>query len=95
MEAGAAPALGAALGQHGDLGAEVGPVAAHGGVVIFHVGAQEPLHVPPSPLPLQLGLDLKKGARKGRGQINWGREKEGGLLDLWVCFVVKGQVTQT
>lgn len=37
LEAGAAARLWRALGQHGDLGAEVGAVAAQGRVVVLHV----------------------------------------------------------
>lgn len=50
-----------ALGQHGDLGAEVGTVAAQGRVVILHVWTQEPLQMPPPPLSLELSLDLGGG----------------------------------
>lgn len=58
LGAGAPASLRRILGEHGDLSAEVGTVASDRRVVIFHVRAQEPLQVPPAPLPLQLGLDL-------------------------------------
>lgn len=72
LEAGAAARLGRALGQHGDLGAEVGAVAAQGRVVVLHVRAQEPLQVPPPPLPLELSLHLgmEKTEKAAQG-ITW------------------------
>lgn len=36
------PSLGAAAGQHGDLRAEIGAVAAHGWVLVFGVRTQKP-----------------------------------------------------
>lgn len=73
LEAGAAARLWRALGQHGDLGAEVGAVAAQGRVVVLHVRAQEPLQVPPPPLPLELSLDLDTGKTGKAAQgITWG-----------------------
>lgn len=49
----------AAPRQHGDLGAEVVAVADRG-VLVFGVRAHVPLQVPPSPLPLDLSLDLQQ-----------------------------------
>lgn len=72
LEAGAAARLWRALGQHGDLGAEVGAVAAQGRVVVLHVRAQEPLQVPPPPLPLELSLNLGTGKTEKAAQgITW------------------------
>lgn len=51
---------GAALGQHGDLGVGGAAVAGQRRLVVFSVGPQKPLHVPPTPLPLDLGLHLKR-----------------------------------
>lgn len=48
----------AASSQHGDLSGKVVAVAAHRRVLVLSVGAQEPLHMPPSPLPLDLSLNL-------------------------------------
>lgn len=50
---------GAALGQHGDLGVGGAAVAGQRRLVVFCVGAQKPLHVPPSPLPLDFRLHLE------------------------------------
>ena len=63
LAGGGAPRGGAALGQHGDLGAEVVAVAAHGGRLVLGVGgAQEPLQHPPAPLPPHLRLHLRRAA---------------------------------
>lgn len=50
---------GRSLSQHGDLRGKVVAVAAHRRVLVLSVGAQEPLQMPPSPLPLDLSLNLK------------------------------------
>lgn len=72
LEARAAARFWRALGQHGDLGAEIGAVAAQGRVVVLHVRAQEPLQVPPPPLPLELSLHLGTGKRGEAAQgIAW------------------------
>lgn len=55
----------AALGHHGDLGAEVVAVAAYGGLLVLCVSAQEPLQHPSAPLTLNLRLHLKE-RRGGR-----------------------------
>lgn len=54
---GAAAGFGAAARQHGDLGAEV-VAAPDGGVLELGVVAHVSLQVPPSPLSLDLGLNL-------------------------------------
>ena len=59
LAGGGAPRGGAALRQHGYLGAEVVAVAAHGGRLVLGVGGgQEPLQHPPAPLPPHLRLHL-------------------------------------
>lgn len=55
---------GAALGQHGDLGVGGATVAGQRRMVVFGVGAQKPLHVPPPPLPLDFRLHLRCNLRK-------------------------------
>lgn len=40
------------------MGAEVVPIAAYGGVLVLHVGPQEPLKMPPPPLAPDLCLHL-------------------------------------
>lgn len=56
---------GAALGQHGDLSAEVVAVTADGRLLVLSVSAQEPLQHPSAPLTLHLGLHLQEqGAGK-------------------------------
>lgn len=49
----------AASRQHGDLGAEV-VTAADRRMLVFGVRAHVSLQVPPSPLPLDLSLDLQR-----------------------------------
>lgn len=51
---------GAALSEHGDLGAEVVAIAAYGGLLVLSVGAQEPLQHPSAPLTLNLRLYLQR-----------------------------------
>lgn len=53
----AAARFGAAARQHGDLGAEV-VAAADRRMLVFGVRPHVSLQVPPSPLPLDLCLDL-------------------------------------
>lgn len=72
LEAGASLGFGAALGQHRYLGAV--SVAAQGRVVILHVGAQEPLHVPPAPLALQFSLNLRAPPKR-RVSFNFSRKR--------------------
>lgn len=50
----------AAFGKRGDLGAEVVAVAAHGGLLVLGVSAQEPLQHPSAPLTLNLPLYLQR-----------------------------------
>lgn len=45
--------------QHGDLSGKVVASAAHRWVLVLSSGAQEPLLMPPSPLPLNLSLNLR------------------------------------
>lgn len=49
----------AAPRQHGDLSGKVVAGAAHRRVLVLSAGAQEPLLMPPSPLPLNLSLNLR------------------------------------
>lgn len=61
---------GAAFGHHGDLGAEVVAVAAHGGLLVLSISTQKPLQHPPAPLTLNLRLhlqDKQRGRQTERG----------------------------
>lgn len=61
LEAGGAAGTGADAGQHGDLRAARGAVAASRRVPVFGVPTQDALQVPAPPLPPQLRLHLGEG----------------------------------
>lgn len=54
----------AAPRQHGDLSGKVVAVASHRRVLVLGARAQEPLQMPPSPLPLDLSLHLRNKKSK-------------------------------
>lgn len=54
----------AAPRQHGDLSGKVVAVASHRRVLVLSARAQEPLQMPPSPLPLDLSLHLRNKKSK-------------------------------
>lgn len=68
LEAGGAAGARADAGQHGDLRAARGPVAACGWVLVFGVPTQDALQVPAPPLPPQLCLHLGEGEWSGPPQ---------------------------
>lgn len=61
LEAGGAARAGADAGQHGDLGAARGAVAASPRMLGLGAPAQDAVQVPAPPLPPQLGLHLGAG----------------------------------
>lgn len=59
MAGGGSLSFRAAPRQHGDLRGKVVTVAAHRRVLVLSARSQEPLQMPPSPLPLDLSLNLR------------------------------------
>lgn len=59
MAGGGSLSFRAASRQHGDLSGKVVAVATHRRVLVLSARAQEPLQMPPSPLPLDLSLNLR------------------------------------